>query len=174
MSVARSAAAKINWSKLNSGLLLKQETTAALATFRKRFDETQRQLNQLREQKTDVDFAHYRSTLKNKAVVDRLQGALQAQKAVPYDLAGQLKVIGAFEAKAVEKAQATAGQVDANLSDLKAALQNIDTARPVEDITLDDVSKIFPEFEKEVEEAVKKGEWYTPGYDEKFGSLSLL
>ncbi|KAJ1926625.1 ATP synthase d subunit [Tieghemiomyces parasiticus] len=174
MSALRNTATKINWAKLNTALQLKQETSAGLLAFRKRYDETQRQLNVLKEQKTEVDFAAYRSVLKNKAVVDKLQAALAAQKLVAYDLKGQTKVIEAFEAKAVQKAQATASQVEANLTDLRDALKNIDSARPVEQLTVDDLPKIFPEFEKEVEEALKKGEWATPGYDEKFGSLSLL
>ncbi|KAJ1654291.1 ATP synthase d subunit [Dispira simplex] len=174
MSLARSAATKINWTKLTTALQMKQETMSALIAFRKRFDETQRQLAQLEEHKTGVDFAHYRSVLKNKAVVDKLEAAVKAVKIVPYDLAGQIKVIEAFEAKAMEKAKQTADQVEADLVDLRDALKNIEAARPAEQLTMDDVAKVFPEFEKEVLDAIQKGEWYTPGYDEKFGSLSVL
>ncbi|KAJ1983927.1 ATP synthase d subunit [Dimargaris verticillata] len=174
MSVPRTAAAKINWAKFNSALQLKKETSTALLAFRKRFEETQRVYNQLKEQKPEVDFAHYRQILKNKAVVDQMESTVKAFKPVAYDVQGQLKVIEAFEAKAVEKAQQTADQVENNIVDLREALKNIEASRPVQELTVDDLSQAFPEFDKEMEEAVKKGEWHTPGYDEKFGSLSVL
>jgi len=101
MSVAKSAAAHIDWTKLSTSLGLKTETVAALSAFRKRNEEARRVLTDLKEQKTSVDFAHYRKVLKNQAVVDEVEKAFQSFKPTSYDVQAQIKSIDAVEAKAV-------------------------------------------------------------------------
>lgn len=53
------------------------------------------------EQPTTVDFGHYRSVLKNKAIVDEAEKLLREFKPVTYDVQEHIKAIDAFEAKAV-------------------------------------------------------------------------
>jgi len=48
-----------------------------------------------------VDFAHYRSVLKNQKVVDELENTFKSFKPVDYDVSAQLKAIDQFQAKAV-------------------------------------------------------------------------
>ncbi|ORX79276.1 putative ATP7-F1F0-ATPase complex, FO D subunit [Basidiobolus meristosporus CBS 931.73] len=170
---ARAAVTHIDWSKLSS-LGLKKDTQAALTSFRKRYDELKRNVDALKEQKTDIDFAHYRSVLKNKKVVEQAEKAFTSFSPVKYNLASQLKVIDAFEIKAVEKAKSTAAQLDAEVADLKQTLTNIETARPIEDLTVDDVIQAKPDIPAVVEDMIKKGNWTVPGYNEKFGNLSVL
>lgn len=55
----------------------------------------------LKEQKTDVDLAHYKSVLKNQSVVNQAEKILKDFKPVTYDVSAHLKAIDAFEAKAV-------------------------------------------------------------------------
>ena len=50
---------------------------------------------------TTVDLAHYRSVLKNKAIVDEAEKLLNEFKPVTYDVSAQIKAIETFEAKAV-------------------------------------------------------------------------
>jgi F-type H+-transporting ATPase subunit d len=52
-------------------------------------------------QPTTVDFAHYRSVLKNKAIVDQAEKLLKDFKPVSYDSSAHVKAIETFEAKAV-------------------------------------------------------------------------
>ncbi|ORX93264.1 putative ATP7-F1F0-ATPase complex, FO D subunit [Basidiobolus meristosporus CBS 931.73] len=170
---ARSAITHIDWSKLAS-LGLKKDTAASLTSFRKRYDELKRNVDALKEQKTDIDFAHYRTLLKNKKVVDQAEKAFSTFKPVKYNLDAQLKVISAFEEKAVQKAQFTAKQLDLEVADLKETIKNIEQARPIEDLTVDDVIKAKPEIPAVVEDMIKKGNWTVPGYNEKFGNLSVL
>lgn len=77
------------------------ETVAALQTFRKRHADAQRIRSQYASQPTDVDFAHYRAILKNKAVVDEAEKLLRDFKPVTYDVSAHVKAIEVFEAKAV-------------------------------------------------------------------------
>ncbi|KAG0213650.1 ATP synthase d subunit [Mortierella sp. GBA43] len=102
MSAAKAAAAHIDWTKLTTSLGLKTETVAALGAFRKRNEEARRILSDLKEQKTAVDFAHYRKVLKNQAVVDELEKTFKAFKPTAYDVQAQVKSIDAVEAKAVD------------------------------------------------------------------------
>ncbi len=77
------------------------ETVAALQAFRKRHGDAQRLQATYASQPTTVDFAHYRSVLKNKAVVDEAEKILREFKPVTYDVNTQIKAIETFEAKAV-------------------------------------------------------------------------
>ncbi|KAH3685519.1 hypothetical protein WICPIJ_003508, partial [Wickerhamomyces pijperi] len=70
MSVAKSAATKLDWTKIVSQLGLSGQTAAALTSFKKRNDEAKRVLFELKQQPTTVDFSSYKSTLKNAAIVD--------------------------------------------------------------------------------------------------------
>jgi F-type H+-transporting ATPase subunit d len=77
------------------------ETVAALQAFRKRHADAQRVAGSLAQQSTTVDLSHYRSVLKNQAVVDEAEKLLRDFKPVTYDVSGHVKAIEAFEAKAV-------------------------------------------------------------------------
>ena len=77
------------------------ETVAALQAFRKRHADAQRIHAQLSSQPATVDLAHYRSILKNKAIVDDAEKLLNDFKPVTYDVNAHVKAIETFEAKAV-------------------------------------------------------------------------
>lgn len=78
-----------------------------------------------------------------------------------------------FGATQVEQATATASKIESELKDLKATLKNIEDARPFDQLTVAEVIAARPEIGKTVEEMVKKGKWSVPGYEEKFGNLSV-
>lgn len=77
------------------------ETIASLQALRKRHGDAQRITGTLNSQPTTIDFTHYRSVLKNKAIVDEAEKILKDFKAVTYDVGAHVKAIEAFEAKAV-------------------------------------------------------------------------
>ncbi len=83
-----------------------------------------------------VDFQHFRNTLKNTTVIDEIEQHFKQFKPATYDVNRQLKAIDAFEAQAVKSAEETKGRVDAELRDLDKTLENIETARPFEDLTV--------------------------------------
>lgn len=82
-------------------LLYLPETVAALQAFRKRHADAQRIHAQLSSQPATVDLTHYRSILKNKAIVDDAEKLLNEFKPVTYDVNAHVKAIETFEAKAV-------------------------------------------------------------------------
>ncbi|KAK6440884.1 GAL4 enhancer protein, partial [Oleoguttula sp. CCFEE 5521] len=86
----------------------------------------------------------------------------------------QIKALDAFEAQAVKSAEETKMKVDEELKDLEKTLKNIETARPFEDLTVDEVVAARPDIDTRVEQLVSKGRWQVPGYKEKFGDLSVL
>lgn len=51
----------------------------------------------LQEHPTSVDFGHYRSVLKNTAVVDEVEGKMKAYQVKKYDVSRQIKAIESFE-----------------------------------------------------------------------------
>jgi hypothetical protein len=90
----------------------------------------------LSEMPQTVDFAVYRKTLKNQAVIDEIENHFKSFKPATYDVSRQIKAIEAFEAQAVKNAEETRGAVEAELKALDKTLQNIETARPFEDLTV--------------------------------------
>ncbi|KAM0692715.1 hypothetical protein Q7P36_007270 [Cladosporium allicinum] len=170
----RSAASKIDWANLGAKLGLRGTTAQALQTFKKRNDDARRKVQILSEQPQQVDFAHYRSVLKNTAIIDDIEKQFNAFQVKKYDVGRQIKAIEAYEATALKSAEETKAKVDAELKDLDKTLKNIETARPFEDLTVDEVIAAHPEIDQRVEQLVSKGRWSVPGYKEKFGDLSVL
>jgi len=132
----RSAALKLDWVKVTTSLGLRGQTVASLQAFKKRNEDARRKLQLLQEQATEVDFAQYRSTLKNQAVVDEIEKRFKAFKPATYDVNRQIKAIEAFEVEAVKNAEATKDKVTMELQDLGKTLKNIETARPFQDLTV--------------------------------------
>lgn len=165
---------KLDWSKLIQSLGLKGKTAAGLQAFKKRNDEARRAVFELLQQKTDVDFAYYKSVLKNQEIVDKIQADVASFKPVTYDILKQLNTIEAFKQKALENATATEEVVAKELKELAETLDNIESARPFDELTLDDVAKARPDIDDKVTQVVKKGRWDVPGYHEKFGDLVVM
>ncbi|KAF2859646.1 ATP synthase subunit D [Piedraia hortae CBS 480.64] len=171
---ARSVALKLDWAALPSKLGLKGSTAQALQTFKKRNDDARRRVQQLSQQEQTIDFAHYRSILKNQDVVAEMEKQVNGFAPKKYDVSRQIKAIESFEAQAVKSAEETKFKVDAELVDLEKTLKNIESARPFEDLTVEEVVAARPEIDERVSQLVSKGRWQVPGYKEKFGDLSVL
>lgn len=132
----RSAALKLDWTKLGTQLGLKGNTAAALQNFKKRNDDARRKVTVLSEQAQTVDFSHYRGVLKNQSIVDDIEKQFTSFKPQTYDVGRQIKAIEAFEAQAVKSAEETKSVVDKELGDLEKTLKNIEDARPFADLTV--------------------------------------
>jgi F-type H+-transporting ATPase subunit d len=132
----RSAALKIDWVKVAGSLGLRGQTATSLQAFKKRNDDARRKVQMLSETPQEVDFSQYRNVLKNQAVVDELEGHAKNFKPATYDVSRQLKAIDAFESQAVQNAEQTKGKVESELRSLQKTLENIETARPFEDLTV--------------------------------------
>ncbi len=74
-------------------------------------------------------------------MVDEIEQHFKSFKPKTYDVERQIKAIEAFEVQAVKSAEETKGKVDGELRDLEKTLENIETARPFEDLTV--VSILF-------------------------------
>lgn len=136
LSLQRSASLKIDWTRLGAQLGLRGNTANSLVAFKKRNDDARRKLQALSEQPQEVDFAYYRSVLKNTAIVDQIEKDFKAFKPATYDVNRQIKAIDAFQAQAVKSAEETAGKVEEELKALQKTLKNIEEARPFEDLTV--------------------------------------
>lgn len=132
----RNAALKVDWAKITTSLGLRGQTAASLQAFKKRNDDARRKLQQLSELPTTVDFAAYRSILKNQAIVNEIEKRFISFKPATYDVNRQLKAIEAFEVEAIKNAEATKTKVDLELKDLEKTLKNIEEARPFDELTV--------------------------------------
>lgn len=172
MSVAKSAT-KIDWAKIIPQLGLTGQTATELTAFKKRNDEAKKVLFTYKQQPTEVNFETY-NKLKNTEIVNTIKKDVASFKASTIDLSKQLKVIEAFEVKAIENAKETESLVLAELSQLEKTLADIESARPFEQLTVDDFVKARPDVEDKVKYMVSNGKFEVPGYKEKFGDLVIM
>lgn len=172
MSVAKSAT-KIDWAKIIPQLGLTGQTATELTAFKKRNDEAKKILFTYKQQPTEVNFESY-NNLKNAEIVNTIKKDVASFKASTVDLSKQLKVIEAFEVKAIENAKETESLVLAELSQLEKTLADIESARPFDQLTVDDFVKARPDVEDKVNYMVSNGKFEVPGYKEKFGDLVIM
>lgn len=173
-AVAKSTASKLNWAQVIKSLGLTGSTANALTAFKKRNDEAKKEHLTLSSQPTTVDFDHYKSVLKNQAVVDEVAKQFAAFKPATYDVSKTLKTIDVFEQKAVENAKLTEKSVLEEIEQLQGALKDIEQARPFSELTVADVAKARPDLDEKVNHMVKHGKWEVPTYKEKFGDLTVM
>jgi len=171
---AKQVTTKLDWGNIIKTLGLTGSTSSSLVAFRRRNDEAKTKINALEAQPTTVDFAHYKNVLKNQKVLSEVESAFNSFKATTYDTSKQVKTIEAFEAKALENAEATQSKVSEELGALNETLSNIKNARAFEELVVEDVLKAAPEVEEKVQEFIKKSRWDVPGYTEKFGSTVIM
>jgi F-type H+-transporting ATPase subunit d len=128
---------------VTSSLGLRGQTVASLQAFKKRNEDARRRVQLLSEQPQKVDFSHYRSILKNTAVIDEIEKYFSTFKPATYDVARQIKAIETFETQAIKNAEETKGKVDLELKDLEKTLTNIETARPFDELTVVRVIRVI-------------------------------
>lgn len=80
--------------------------------------------------------APYRAVLKNQSVIDEIEKAMAGFKPQTVDVGRQIRLIEEFEKKALKGAEETRERVREELKSLEGALENIRSARPVEDLTV--------------------------------------
>jgi len=107
-------------------------------------------------------------------VIDQIEKAAKEFKPVTYDVGTILKGIEAFEGEAVKNAQETEKKISEQLVDLEKTIKNIEQARGVDDLSIDDLHKALPDLHEKTQRMVQAGIWMPPGYREKFGDLSIM
>lgn len=155
---------KLDWTKVGSQLGLRGSTASALANFKKRNDDARRRVQVLEDQPTTVDFGHYRSILKNTAVIDEIEQYYKSFRPKTYDVSKQIKAIESFEQVAIKNAEETKTKVEVELRSLEKALADIEGARPWDETTVDELAKAEPEIDEYTARLVKSGKWMPPGY----------
>lgn len=173
-AVAKSTATKLNWAQITQTLGLTGSTASSLSAFKKRNDDAKKNNQELTAHAVAVDFAHYKSVLKNQKVVDEIEKAVAGFKPVTYDVSKTLKTIDIFEQKAVENAKLTEKSVLEEVEQLQATLKDIEGARPFGQLTVDEVAKAKPDIDEKVTYMVKNGRWEVPGYKEAFGDMTVM
>lgn len=171
---AKQVATRLDYGQIISKLGLTGQTANSLLAFHRRNEAAKLKVAQLSEQSTTVDFAHYKTLLKNQKVVDEIKQALDSFKPITYDVSKQLKTVEALESAAVKNAEETQSKVAEELTSLNKTLENIQSARAFEDLVVEDILRAAPEVDEKVKEFIKKGRWDVPGYEEKFGSTVLM
>jgi F-type H+-transporting ATPase subunit d len=162
---------KLDYVKLQSKL--KPETWASVQSFRTRHAQLQKTLNELKDSSAEINFDAYK-VLKNQQVVEEAKRALSSQKILKFHSEKQLQEIEKARQAAVSLAKKTEQSIQAEMSELKVLQKDIEEARPIEELTVDDVAKAYPSLDKTVEKMALRGQWRVPGYYEKYFVYLML
>jgi F-type H+-transporting ATPase subunit d len=161
---------KINWGGLSTKL--RPETLAAVSSFKRDYEALSKKLLELQESSTTIDWNQYSSISKTK-VFSEAKKSFDSFNPKKLDLESTLKSIGVEETAAVKSAKETSAAVEKELKELKQLMVDIESARPIEQLTVDDVSKAIPDLDAKVEKMVKRGQWNPPKYYETFGEFKI-
>ncbi|KAI8896167.1 hypothetical protein BC833DRAFT_615421 [Globomyces pollinis-pini] len=162
---------KVDW--LAVANKLRPETAAAITSFRSRHAAILKTVTELRELDAQkINFDNYKN-LKNQSVLAEAKKSLDSYKPVVYDVSAQIKVIEAERLKAIAAAKLTEEKVNVELKEMKELLVHIETARPIEELNVEDIVKAHPSLDATVEKMCKRGQWRVPGYYEKFGEFQV-
>lgn len=161
---------KINWGGLSAKL--RPETLASVSAFKRQYEELSKKYLELQESSTSIDWNAYSSISKTK-VFSEAQKSFNNFTPAKLDLDKTLKSIAVEETAAIKSAKETSAAVAKELKELKQLLVDIETARPIDQLTVDDVAKSIPDLDAKVEKMVKRGQWNPPGYYEKFGEFKI-
>eukprot|EP00835_Amoeboradix_gromovi_P004470 NODE_349_length_10402_cov_0.251286.p7 type:complete len:160 gc:universal NODE_349_length_10402_cov_0.251286:3540-3061(-) len=152
---------------------LKPQVATELFGFLKQHQAVKQRVIQLRSQlNLKLDFAPKSGEYGKH--VKQAEKAFTSFKPKTFDTSIALKNIEAYEKVAMNRANETEKVVSGNLKKFETCLQDIKTAVPVEQLTLKDVEKAFPEIDEKVVELANKGEWYNEEYYAKYGSLRIF
>jgi F-type H+-transporting ATPase subunit d len=161
---------KINWGGLSSKL--RPETLASVSAFKRDYEALSKKLLELQDSPTTIDWNVYSSISKTK-VFSEAKKSFESFKPKKLDLDATLKSIAQEEAAANKSAKETSAAVEKELTELKQLVVDIESARPVDQLTVDDVSKAIPDLDAKVERMVKRGQWNPPKYYETFGEFKI-
>ena len=152
---------------------LKPTVATQLSGFLKQHQAVKQRVIQLRSQ-LDVKLDFTPQSGEYGKHVKQAEQVYTTFKPKTFDTSIPLKNIEAHEKLAVARAEATSKWVHDNLQQYKSCLDNIKTALPVEELTLKDVEKAFPEVDEKILEQANKGEWYNEDYYGKYGTLRIF
>jgi F-type H+-transporting ATPase subunit d len=128
------------------------------------------QSRQLQLLKLKSDLTAELEVLNGNALV---KGKIDQFKPQKLDMSEQLSIIRKEKQVAVKEALKTQEYVTKEINELKVLLGDIEQARPIDQLTVDDVAKAYPPLDSIVEKMAKRGQWKVPGYYEKFGEFSV-
>jgi F-type H+-transporting ATPase subunit d len=110
--------------------------------------------------------------LQNKQVLKNAQEALERFTPTKLDISQELNTLSKLRVQAVQDAQKTQEMLAKEMTELQLLLKDIEEARPIDQLTVDDIAKAS-DLDEKVEKMAKRGQWKVPGYYEKFGEFSV-
>ena len=149
---------------------LSKETLQKVALFKGKHLQLKKELQELKEFKKLNTSAY---SLQNTELLKKAQFQLDGFKPLKLDLEPTLKSIESAKKQHLKLANETLAKIQKEQQELKELLVNIENAKSIDQLTVDDIALAYPELDKTVEKMTKRGQWRVPGYYEKFGEFSI-
>jgi F-type H+-transporting ATPase subunit d len=130
-----------------------------LGSLRGRYETLKAAMNAYPEKPEPIPWDYYKNTISDSKLVDSFKKQFEAI-AVPYPEDTRTPYLNEQEKEANKLAQEAIAKSKVQVSKLEVELDKIKKQKPYEDMTIDEFLDDHPDLKKEIDEEIKRGEWY--------------
>lgn len=147
----------VDWTKVLSKCT--PESRKMVIEVRSKNEELKRQILETKANAASLDWSRYEGVL-GSAMVQEQQLRQKAFKPATIQVASALSELQSEESKMLGKAKAFLADLEKEIEGAKEALKRAENAKPVEQLTIDDVYEMKPELKTAFDEKMKRDDWY--------------
>merc|ERR1712189_124341 len=152
----RLAQKAVDWTRLSQNI--PAAATAQFNAFRNRHETIKGSLNKTQAKPTPIDWEHYGSVVKNKALVEKMKAGYQ-KVSVPYpedvESASIAEKEKAIEAEIAQTSKATKEAI----AKLHQEIAKIQAQKPFEEMTTDEYMAANPDLKREADREISEIGW---------------
>lgn len=159
MSAKQVASNTLNWTKV----LLKcsPNVRKTILETRAHHEDLRRQISEIKQSMPKLDFGVYRQTLPKEMakIVDESENQFKSYKPPKIDVNSSIKELEQERDLKIKMSQEFIINLESRVDQLKSQLHKLENAKPVDEITVEDVYEMHPELREQVHEAIKNDHW---------------
>lgn len=122
---------------------------AQLVNLKRQHDDLTTKISALPKDAPHIDWDRYRKVSSAPTIIDELKAEYESSVIPPADAAGELKAIEDEYKQTSKEAEQYIAYVQDRLNKLSVELKTLETSKPIDDLTFQDVLNENPNLEKE-------------------------
>ncbi|PJF16573.1 hypothetical protein PSACC_03574 [Paramicrosporidium saccamoebae] len=155
-------AGSVDWTRVLSRC--NPQVRKGVMDLRAHHEDLRRQIADAKSSVPKLDFDYYKSKLPSKeygTMLSEMEGKVKGFQPTKTDYSDKLKVLENEKQTQLQEASAFLNKLEGDVQALKAQLDKLRSAKPVEQMTVDDVYELNPEYKEKIYTAIKNDNWAT-------------
>ena len=159
MSAKQVVSNTLNWTKILSKCSPNVRKT--LLETRAYHEDLRRQISEIKQGMPKVDFGVYRQTLPKlmSKIVDEAESQFKAYKPPKIDVKSSINELEQERDLKIRLSQEFIINLESKVDKFKSQLNKLENSKPVDELTVEDVYEMHPEFREQVYEAIRNDHW---------------